>query len=333
MTNLRATTRNLHLPMILGARRSLGFLPAFAEEELGGGGGGGYYDEYFDFDDYFGGGDGYGPFGGDFIDLPEPGSYFDVGPSPMPDLFTGGDYQPSAEWEQYFTEGLAIFGDPDLAAIYADGLYAEGGGEGVIRIPTSEPGAFEVQLPPGGGYFDVGLSPFPDFDFSAGGVPSLVDFGVEDTPVLPGYCPAGTYHPIENPMACVPFPTEPGARRKAQQQAKQQQQQQQRRAQQMRQPCPPGQARYPITGKCVPKQCPAGQQRNPATGECMRATGQGIPKCPPGQVFDLMKGACVVPSVAAAGLGDIPSWFWLAGLGLLILSQSGGAGGERRGRR
>ena len=339
MSNIRATTRNLHFPMIVGARRGLGFLAVASAEDtldIGYGGGGGFFDDYGyfgggggDFDFFGGGGDyDYGPFGGDYVDLPPGGSYFDVGPSPPPDIFSGGDYQASDEWRGYFEEGFGIFGDPDLAALYADDLYAAGSEGGVIRIPTSEPGSFE--LPPAGGYFDVGLSPMPDFDFSSAGVPSLIDFGVEDSGVLPGYCPRGTYHPREDPFACVPFPTEPAARRQAQQQAKQQQQQAGRRQQQMRESCPPGQARYPINQKCVPLACPPGTQRNPATGQCVRGAGRPVPKCPPGQIFDLQRGQCVVPRMGG-GLGDIPSWLWLAGLALLVLSQTGG--GERRGRR
>lgn len=41
---------------------------------------------------------------------------------------------------------------------------------------------------------------------------------------LPGYCPGGTYHPLNDPYACVPFPDDPVQRQQAQKQAQQQKQ-------------------------------------------------------------------------------------------------------------
>ena len=61
---------------------------------------------------------------------------------------------------------------------------------------------------------------------------------------LPGYCPQGYYHPLNDPYACVPFPDDPTQKQQAQKQAQQQQQQAKSQAQAFPKPqnqnCPQG---------------------------------------------------------------------------------------------
>lgn len=261
-------------------------------------------------------GDEYGGGGGGYADLPffdfEP---FDVGVSPQPDY-----------WNPFgFNEPMD------------DG--------GVIRIdPTFEPYAPPV-IPnwPSPGPVDF---PFDPFDYYE--PPTPIDVFSDPPPApnnpnLPGYCPAGQYHPLENPMACVPFPpnTTEAEKKKKQAAGQSAAQQAARKAQQMKQPCPQGQARYPLTGACVPLQCPANTQRNPATGQCVALQGcqpgqflnrkarkcEVIPSCQPGQAFNVNSGSCVTPG--GFNLSDFP-WWLLAVAGLIVVKA---VSGDRKGRR
>lgn len=142
---------------------------------------------------------------------------------------------------------------------------------------------------------------------------------------LPGYCPAGTYHPypIGDPRQneCAPFPTDPNARRQAQQREQQRQQQQARQAPQQRpqqqpqgQPCPRGQYRDQTTRRCVP-----------------------IPTCPQGMVFSPVSQKCV-PKTAAGSTNTISQlakspWLWILIAGGVLLASDNGNSGGRRGRR
>lgn len=252
----------------------------------------------------------------------------------------GGDYFDDYDygWDELFYDYLDMGWDPFDAAMFADGGGAYGGGgdlwndffywfldqgfdpfeaaamadaesaAGSIVISTEEPGSLPeipANLP--------GVIPAPYDPFT---VPLPEMFANDPVPpgpmpALPGYCPAGYYHPVSDPYSCIPFPGEnrPAARKQAQQRAQQQQQQAQKRQQQQQQPCPTGQVRYPYTGKCVPQQCPQGTRRNPATGECVKSAQQGqLPQCPPNRVYDLQKKKCVVPG---SSTGSSNTWLWL----------------------
>lgn len=269
-----------------------------------------------------------------FADVADVGGGFDWG-----DLFSGGfDFLASAGssgdgsfWD-IFDLALEKGLDEATALAIASGYYGDPAqilqlGDPVAVIATSEP----IFLPDSGGLPSVTV-PFPTDPFSLPG-PNLDVF--QDDPLtaiptstpLPGYCGRGTYHPQNDPYSCVPFPTDPTQQAKARQRANQQQQANQRRAAQMAQACPNGQARYPYTGKCVPRQCPQGTQRNPATGECRsvsstqaQANQVKAGQCGPQMVLDTRTGKCVTPGTASSSTGP---WLLLLGLGaILVLAES-----------
>lgn len=134
--------------------------------------------------------------------------------------------------------------------------------------------------------------------------------GVTPTnPNLPGYCPAGTYHPVDNPLACVPFPTDPTANRAAQQQRKQQQQAAQKAAQAAK-------AAQKKQDQTCPKDAQGRQQwKNPQTGKC-----EPIPACPQGMVFDSASRRCLSPQQVKEIYGENNWLIWaLIALGVLVV--------------
>jgi len=141
-------------------------------------------------------------------------------------------------------------------------------------------------------------------------------------PPLPGYCPRGTYHPINDPFACVPFPPastqqqrpRPPAPTPAPAPAPRPPTQQAPRPP-AQQPCPTGYCKHPTTGQCIP--IPQGYGRHPQTQVCTPLPSQVSPLPIPTEAKDLFE-----------NLKELPWWVWVAGAGLLLLSQSGG--GERR---
>lgn len=138
-------------------------------------------------------------------------------------------------------------------------------------------------------------------------------------PQLPGYCPRGTYHPQNDPFACVPFPPDDSAAKKRAEQQKKAQQQAAsalRKAQQQ-----------------ADRQCPKDPQgrpvwRNPQTGKC-----ELVPQCPQGTKFDSTTRRCLTPAQAKQLYGD-NSWLWwlLIAAGVLVVAtrDGGGSGGRRR---
>ena len=134
---------------------------------------------------------------------------------------------------------------------------------------------------------------------------------------LPGYCPRGTYHPVNDPYACVPFPAdnnEAKKRAQQQQQTRQQAAQAMRRAQQQRdRQCP---------------KLPNGQATvfNPQTGKC-----EAVPPCQQGTKFDSTTRRCLTPAQAKELYGD-NSWLWwlLIGGGVLLIATRDNGGGRRR---
>ena len=127
------------------------------------------------------------------------------------------------------------------------------------------------------------------------------DGGGNNVPLL-GYCPGGTYHPLNDPYACVPFPPETpefekqqraAAAHKAAQDALRAQQ----RAQQ--QGCPPN------------------------TGLVKNAQGQCV--CPPGYAANAQLKKCVLVNPAlAAQANQAPDWlkYALLALGAVVVVKA-----------
>lgn len=162
-----------------------------------------------------------------------------------------------------------------------------------------------------------GLEPYRDIWPWSDRGPSPAPFDPSGNPQLPGYCPRGTYHPVNDPMACVPFPpSDPNAKKQQQQQQKAQQQAAQalRRAQQQ-----------------ADKQCPKDPQgrpvwRNPQTGKC-----ELVPTCPQGTKFDSATRRCLTAAQAKELYGDNNWLLWLLiALGVVVIANSGSDGGGRR---
>jgi hypothetical protein len=140
--------------------------------------------------------------------------------------------------------------------------------------------------------------------------------GDPTAPPLPGYCPQGTYHPVNDPYACVPFPPEdPAAKKAAQQQkaAAQKAAQALRAAQQKKdQLCKDPQGR-PVW-------------LNPQTNKC-----ELKPPCAKGMKFDSTTQRCLTPQQIKELYGDDKDWLWWVlggGAALLILTRNNG--GNRR---
>ena len=124
---------------------------------------------------------------------------------------------------------------------------------------------------------------------------------------LPGYCPKGTYHPVNDPMACVPFPpNDPNAKKQASAAKKAQQTQDKA--------CPKHPQGLPVW-------------RNPQTGKC-----EVVPQCPQGAKFDSTTRRCLTPAQAKELYGD-NNWLWwllIGGGALLLVTRNNSSGGRRR---
>lgn len=206
-----------------------------------------------------------------------------------------------------------------------------GQGGTIDTIDTTEPGS----LPPGpsGNWWD-GLVDFfsgivspgyqPDFSGSTPASP------YETPPILPGYCPVGTYHPIDDPFACVPFPDDPTKPGQTQRKPATPAPGPQTRAGSQPAPkCPSGQIFSQQLNRCIP-QCPQGQVFNPNTNKC-----QAAPKCPQGMQFDQSRGTCVSAAALASANSGLPWWIWLliAGVGAAALSDDSKQTSNRRRKR
>jgi len=66
----------------------------------------------------------------------------------------------------------------------------------------------------------------------------------------------------------------------------------------VKQPCPEGKIRNPITGRCILKSssrrppCPDGKVRNPLTGRCIKKKSSKKPPCPDGKIRNPLTGRC-----------------------------------------
>lgn len=139
---------------------------------------------------------------------------------------------------------------------------------------------------------------FPDYGSSSNypGNPGQGSTADNLQTALPGYCPGGTYHPLNDPYACVPFPTDDATKKaqaKTQRNGQQQQARQKRQAQQQ-----------------ANKSCPKDKQgrkvwRNPKTGQC-----ELVPVCGPGQSFDQVTGRCLTSAQKNELYGSSGNWIW-----------------------
>lgn len=257
--------------------RGLGFLPSGSGGEIGGGLD--WFDEWL-FADYFwpeyiGGGDYW--------------SNFDP---------VTGDYVGAGDWWKNF--------DP----VTGDWLESIGT---VETIDTTEPGT--LPSGPSGNWwqglvdwFNGIVSPNYRPDFSS---PTPAPPQVQ----LPGDCPAGTYHPIDDPFTCVPFPTDPAQPGQTPRTPARPTPGPMTRAGAQPPKCPQGQIFSQQLNRCIP-QCPAGQMFNPQTNKC-----QAAPKCPAGMQFDQSRGTCV--QVLAQQGSGFPWWIWLLIAGGAAMALSG----------
>ena len=235
---------------------------------------------------------GYGGGGGDwpFFDWIDWQGFAPVESSPA-----GNESRYDFDWDQYWRDWFS----GDLETINT-------------AAPSPLPRGFDpFALPSLESYRDIW--PWPD----RGPAPIAIDPSA--TPQLPGYCPRGTYHPVNDPTSCVPFPpNDPNAKRQQQQQQKAQQQAAQalRRAQQQ-----------------ADKQCPKDPQnrpvwRNPQTGKC-----ELVPTCPQGTKFDSTTRRCLTTAQAKELYGDNNWLLWLLiAAGVLVIANSGDSSEGRRRR-
>lgn len=258
--------------------------------------GGGDYNDDFAWD--FGGGDYWDWFGygSGYADLPFLPMEFDYGAAwADPGISaSGNDGRYDFDWNQYWSDWL---------------------GGNVMTIdtfaPSPLPRAFDPFALPG---FDPYREIWPGFDDRSFG--GSIDPGTQQ---LPGYCPRGTYHPVDDPFNCVPFPeTDQTAKKRAQQQqqARQQAANALRKAQQQ-----------------ADRQCPKDPQgravwRNPQTGKC-----ELVPQCPQGTKFDPATRRCLTTAQAKEIYGDNNWLLWLLiAAGVLVVANSGSDSGGRRRR-
>jgi hypothetical protein len=283
---------NQHTGQVIPARGGIGFLDAY------GYGGSGYdsggYDYGYDSGDYWGD-------SGFYDELPGAGLPFDVGLSEQPDIYSGGEDW----WANFNAEG--DYGvTPDFEPISTYEPYAQ---DTLPDLSSYDPG-----------YVDVGIE-IPDIEWAP----------FEDTsvppPPLPRYCPGGTYHPIDAPYSCVPFPAAPTASQKqAQQKQAAKQAALQKAKEKAQQPCPSGQVRNPATGQCVPSACQPGLVRHPKTGQCVP-----MPNCPEGYLFNVQSLKCEQPSSGILdAIKGVPWWVWALIAGAAVVGGRDDSGRYRR---
>jgi len=136
-----------------------------------------------------------------------------------------------------------------------------------------------------------------------------LDYQTDYGSLLPGYCPKGSYHPLNDPYSCVPFPPKGKNSANPQQQAAQQARKQQ---QQQDKQCPKDPQGRPVW-------------RNPQTGKCELA-----PQCPQGSRFDSTSRRCLTPAQFKQAYGDNSWLWWLLGGGAALLLLTRDNGGRRR---
>lgn len=233
----------------------------------------------------------------------------------------GGGYDFQSYLLDYPDPGPGYITDPNSPFNQAFGYYKD---PYTFAIDTAAP--FK---PPGSDNFNWDeywnwakgiLEPWVIPPLGGGPGPALYDPSGSQQP-LPGYCPKGTYHPQNDPYACVPFPPgDPSAKKRADQQRKAMQAAASaaRKAQQQQD-----------------KQCPKDPQgrkvwRNPQTGKC-----ELVPPCPQqGQKFDPTTRRCLTPEQAKELYGSNNWLLWLLiAAGVIVIASNrggGGSGGRKR---
>lgn len=254
------------------------------------GNGGGFWDYFGDDGDWVGWGGGYDL---PYSPMPDPFGYF-----PTAGIPGGSPYDPQGEYLYNL--------------LYRPWAIDQGYGSAFAPPPTGGDSGNDWSWD---NFWDwikdtLAPSPTPNIDW-----PFRMPEDFPSDTSLPGYCPQGTYHPANDPYACVPFPNDPAAKKQAQQRQQQQQRaaQQARRAQQQQD-----------------KQCPKDPQgrsvwRNPQTGKCELA-----PQCPPNTKFDSTTRRCLSSAQLKQVYGDNNWLWWLIGGGVVLLLATRDRGGRRR---
>lgn len=241
---------------------------------------------------------------------------FDFGPLVPPTLEPLPE-SPGLSSEELFFDYLDFYFQSGYDADTAIALAEQEAAAGSILIPTSEQAPLPEPLSPMLPF--VPFEPIPEEFFGLPYVPfeepsippPPAKLGPCDTPTgLPGPCASGTYHPIADPCACVPFPPAPTQPTQTQQPK----------------PPTPTTAPKPPTPKPPTQQqaCPATHCKHPQTGQCMLIP-VGYQRHPQTQVCTpTAQQASPSTTNALDELKKVPWWVWAAGAGLLLLSQSGG---------
>lgn len=209
--------------------------------------------------------------------------------------------------------GSDLYGDYDYLYDYGGGsdLYGDydyffdyGGGYGGY-VPGGPSFNVDFGFLPTGTATGTGTYGTPDDNWQG-----LLDWwndlvnSVTNNPPLLGYCPDGTYHPLNDPYACVPFPPETPEFEKQQRaavahKAAQDALKAQQRAQRQQQQCPPN------------------------TGLVKNAQGQCV--CPPGYAPNAQLKKCVLVNPALAAQSkqspDWLKWALLAGVVVLVVKR------------
>lgn len=182
---------------------------------------------------------------------------------------------------------------------------------GMGFLPTETGGGGDT-----GGFWDS--FPWDQFPVDYGGNQGLDIFfngsdflptygpGSQDASVAPapGVCPRGTYHPPNDPYACIPFPGSATGTTPAR-------------------PTPQGTPRPQPTAAGA---CPKPFVYDPKTKKCV------LPPCPQGQTFSITAGKCV-PNAQLKPADrvidrEFPWWLIVAG-GVLLLAITKPTGGRR----
>lgn len=257
-----------------------------------------YYDYGNNWDWWFGGGGGDAFYDFDFPIYEAENNWPSFDPIPLPDMGpapTTGWWQ---DWYDLLTQETISHPDFDAYAFNQPNLpsYRDITGDLDYRQNIWD---WLINLGPGPASMDPQYGP-------AG-----------DGSTLPGYCPKGTYHPANDPYACVPFPNDNQAAKK---QAAQQKKAQQSAANAMK-----------AAQKKQDQSCPKHPQglpvwKNPQTGKC-----EVVPQCPQGSKFDSATRRCLTPAQTKELYGD-NSWMWwiLGAVGAAVVVRGFADGRGRR---
>jgi len=278
----------------LRRRQGLGF--AQGDDWSGDYGGDYFFDDYGNYWEYDWFDNNVNSGGGYDLPLYDTPDWTGFGPSPSP---SANDYRYDFDWGQYLSDWLS--GNVETINTFA-------------QAPGQQPSYRDIT-----GSLDYRDSIW-DWLTNLGPGPASRDsqYGpAGDGSTLPGYCPKGTYHPVNDPYACVPFPADNNAAKK---QAAQQKKAQQSAANALK-----------AAQKKQDQSCPKHPQglpvwKNPATGKC-----EVVPQCPQGSKFDSTAKRCLTAAQAKELYGD-NSWLWwlLIGGGALLLVTKNNSGGRRR---